>query len=101
MRSREQLVDMLRGLNPQSNEFHTHAAAYFWRRCRSHRNYGYFFIFLAAISWGLAYVHWPRWVLTVWCLFAYCFAAFLGWLVVHGARQTAQILARADKELNP
>ena len=75
--------------------------AYFWGRCRSHRNYGYFFIFLAAISWALAYIHWGKWLLTVWSLFAYCFAAFLGWLVVNGASQTARVLAECDKESDP
>ena len=101
MHSQQQLIKALRGLNQQSNEFYSQAAAYFWRRCRSHRNYGYFFIFLAVISWALAYIHWGKWLLTIWCLFAYCFAAFLGWLVVHGARQTARVLAAADKESNP
>ncbi|HEX5219654.1 MAG TPA: hypothetical protein VFZ59_08805 [Verrucomicrobiae bacterium] len=101
MRSREQLVKTLQGLDPLSNEFYNQATAYFWGRCRSHRNYGYFFIFLAVVSWVLAYIHWGKWLLTVWSLFAYCFAAFLGWLVVNGASHTARVLADADKETDP
>jgi hypothetical protein len=98
MSSQQKLVNRLRTLDPQSEEFYAAAARHFWQRVRSHRNYGRFFLLLATLSWALLFLNWDRWKLVLLALPAFLFCGFIGWLGIAGAARTARALYDADHE---
>ena len=96
MNSRLQSIERLRGLEPESDEFYSVAAAHLWRRCLSHVNYGCFFLLLAAMSATVAFLN-PGPV-AVGGLLSAIYWALLGGFVIFSARQSGRLLAQAQRD---
>ena len=93
----QKVVEDLRSLSPESEEFYERAAYYFRQRARSHRNYGRFFLFLACVSLTLIIIHWKRPLLAVSVVPGYFFCVALGLITISGSRRTLAILNAADQ----
>ena len=87
----------LHGLDPRSAEFYVVAAGYFREHSRAHRNYGRFFIGLSLLSWAGMFAATSRLFASL-QFFCFCFAAFVGWLVLTGAKRTAFAVAQAEAD---
>lgn len=98
---RRKLIHGLEGLEPLSQEFYVNTSRYFWQRAHATRNYGRFFVLLAAVSAVAVFVDWHNRSLVLSLLPAYLFSGFLGLITIDGALRTIGVLTRADRESDP
>lgn len=95
------LLEKLKVMNPNSAEFYRLVASYFWRRFRPNVNYGFFFIFLGLISFGLALIEEGHRLLVAANLGGASFSFLLGGTAVRNTVQISRILTYGKDDPNP
>ena len=101
MRSSQNLIERLQGLDPRSAEFHTAVAGHFRRLIRSNYNYGWFMMLWSTGSAALMCIHWGRWLFVLASLAGFLLTGLLGCLMISATAGLGQLLHNLERDEDP